>query len=105
MQIPRSYNKDRFKLVELGTLEEILLYFSAQRFMDVFIFAWEYGEYTADNYNRIMNLARAIGRRGLNMYWCTDATIPKEWSEVFKSMAVIPIDQGLKKVKPLTDIR
>ncbi len=100
IQVPRNYNKTRFKLIELATLEEILLYFSAQRFMDVFIFAWDYGEYNAENYNRVMNLVRAIGRRGLNMYWCTDTPVPKEWSEAFKGMTILPVEEGLKKVRP-----
>jgi hypothetical protein len=101
MFIPRQYNKNRFRMVELHTLEEILVYFSAQKFMDVFIFDWDYGPYDVESRNRILNLTKAIGRRGLNMYWCSDQPIPQEWAEVFNTMTVLSTEDGLKKVAPL----
>lgn len=102
VMVPRQFNQNRFKVVELTSLKEILTYFSMQKFMDVFIFGWEYDD--VEDRDAILNLVRAIGRRGLNMYWCTDEKIPSEWSDIFKTMTILPIQEGLKKVKPLPDM-
>lgn len=99
MNIPRQYNQNRFKVVELNSLKEILQYFSLQKFRDVFIFGWEYDD--VSERDRILNLVRVIGRRGLNMHFCTDEEIPEEWQDVFRHMTVLPVQEGLKKVKPL----
>ncbi len=99
VMVPRQFNENRFKVVELATVKEILTYFSMQKFMDVFIFGWEYNPISEKD--TILNLVRAIGRRGLNMYWCTDDPIPKEWEDIFRTMTILPTQEGLKKVKPL----
>lgn len=99
-QIPRIYSQNRFKMVELSTIEEILLFFSSQRFMDVYIFDWQYIEYNAGNYNKIMSMVRGIGKRGINIFWCTDKPVKREWAELFKSMTILPVSEGLKRVRP-----
>lgn len=97
-QIPNKYDESIFRIARLSDLESILTFFVTQRFRDVFIFDWDYPDIS--DKNKILNLSYSIGRRGLNMYWCTDSNIPGEWSEVFSNMSILPFNEGLKKVKP-----
>lgn len=99
VNVPRTYNRTRFKVVELDTLKQVLQYFSLQKFRDVFIFGWEYDDLSERD--QVMNLIRVLGRRGLNMHFCTDDEIPEEWQDAFKHLTVLPLQEGLKKVKPL----
>jgi hypothetical protein len=102
VRVPSVYDKNIFRLIDEGDLEHILIFFSSQPFRDVYIFGWEWGDAkdTART-NRINNLVRALGRRVMNMYWCTDVTVPSEWKALFNNMSVISTIEGLKRVKPV----
>ena len=97
--IPTHFDRNVYKIVAINDIEHILKYFVSQRFKEVIIFGWEFGDHNdKDRKNRILNLIKTLGKRGMNIFWCLHKSMPKEWSDIFNTMMVIPIQEGIKRV-------
>lgn len=104
IELPK--HKDRlFKEVRLNDIEEIMLFFSQQRFNEVIIYDWDYGEDDHDKINRVMDAVNSYGARSINFYWATDKPIPSKWSKVFQRMTLLAISEANKRVVRRSQIK
>lgn len=105
ISIPTIYDTSVFKAINEQDLEHILIFFSSQQFREVYIFGWEYGNRKdIQRTNKIINLIRAYGRRIINIYWCTDDEIPKEWQDIFSNLSLMSVAEASKRVRPISNI-
>lgn len=97
--IPRKYNKNKFSIIKLNGLEESLKFFLTQKFREVYLFGLEYEELEdQEKLNLINNLLTSLGKRALNMFWVSDAPVPKKHERVFSKMTKISIQDGLNRI-------
>jgi hypothetical protein len=97
--IPRNYDTDAFKTVNLSDIEDVMKFFVTQRFREVYVFGWDYGD-TGDRekLERTSALVRSMGKRAMDIFWVSDQEVPKEWAQVFSRMTRLSVRDGLNRV-------
>ncbi len=99
ISVPRKFDLNAFKAVRLSTVEDILKFFVTQRFKEVYVFGWDYGdEQDITVIERASALIRSMGKRAMNIFWVSDHPVPKEWREVFSYMTMLSVKDGLNRV-------
>lgn len=97
--IPRKYNKNKFSIIRLTGLEEVLKFFLTQKFKEAYIFGLEYEELEhPQKLETINNLLFSLGKRALNLFWVSDKPIPKKHEKLFSSMTKLSVQDGLNRI-------
>jgi hypothetical protein len=97
VMVPEQYDAS-FGLSNLVQIHEILSFLLQQQFQCAYVFDFDLGDPTIAEFNQVLSTAERLGRRGLNIHFCTDEPIPERWRDVFKNLSVISVVEGLKQV-------
>jgi len=88
-----------FISADVYDIEEIVHFFSQQKFSEVVIFDWHYGEDDFNKISRTLDTVTSFGSRAINIFWVTDDKIDDRWKGVFDRMTILSVSEGCKRVK------
>lgn len=95
---PSSYRKD-LTVIDLNSLIEVLNYFSAQEFNEVYVFGIDLpSELSSKDEIDLQRQLIKLGNRSLKIHFCRNDPIPASYHKIFSKLSILSIEEGLKQV-------
>jgi hypothetical protein len=95
---PEVYDHS-MQTIDLVEIIDILEYFSARLFADVYVFGCELPEwYGSADIIHVNSLVSKLGNRARRIHFCRDEAVPHQWAAAFQKLSLISVEEGLKQI-------